>query len=642
LLLSYGIITPITMRGQSPAFLIATSGVPTDLRISGPGYFVVRDPSRGILAVTRRGEFNLDDNGFVVTQMGMRVQGYDDAGLTEIGDVCISPSSTTANVVNFDVEGDGTIITELSDGTEAFVGQILLQNFKAPANLEPFLYATSFITASAQPLPQPAPPGSQGLGSVVSGQLEFPTPLLSLSPVHPASPNATQGVLTSTDIPTDLAIVGPGFFIVRDTNSSICYATRAGAFYVDLHGYLINYAGMRVQGYNDSSLTNIGDLAINANSLEYTDAIGPAVGYFIDNYGNISGNLADGTMFTCGQIVFANCNAPSLLVKTNFGLYSMTSAGGPWSAPSSPGSTNTGWVVPYAAELSQFDQSILDVRQHLNFFLAGPIEPTTNQTDLAILGAGFFTVRDPVHNVCYATQHGAFQLDPLRRLVDGNGYRVQGITDPITGTVGDILINTNGAIALTNLNPPGVDIALYMNGVPPPTNYNTSVYAFYFDMSGAIYLQCFDGTVYMRGQVLLQNYQNLQALVPASGQLYSNLPAALPMFNNGVPGTFGLGTILSGCLEYPTTNTALQLPSQTGLRLLVSGLVNPATVEASTDLISWSVVGQVASSVLEKAEFFDTNSIWSTIKFYRINQDWYSFTPIKSSPISVHKSEEEH
>ena len=109
----------------------------------------------------------------------------------------------------------------------------------------------------------------------------------------------------------------------------------------------------------------------------------------------------------------------------------MTSAAGPWTGLTAPGSTNLGWVVSGAVELSQFDQNILDVRQHLNFFQQGPVVATTNYTDLAILGDGFFTLRDPLHNVFYATRNGAFQLDPTNRLVDSSGYRVQGIADPV-------------------------------------------------------------------------------------------------------------------------------------------------------------------------------------------------------------------
>jgi flagellar hook protein FlgE len=329
LLLLCGIITPIPMRGQSPAFLICTSGIASDVRIAGPGYFMMRDPSRGTVEVTRSGTFCCDTMGYLVTSMGLRVQGFSDAGLTQIGDVCICSSSTPEWVAAFAIQGDGTILVTLIDGSKLVAGQILLQNFLFPENLERFLYGTAFITAAAQPLPQPAPPGSQGLGMLVTGQLESPTPLLSLSQIHPTSPNATQGILTSTGIPTDLAIFGPGFFVVRDTNSGVCYATRAGALYLDLNGYLINYAGMRVQGYNDSSLTNVGDLAINTNGLEFTDATGPVVGCSFDLYGNISAYLPDGTEFSCGQILLVNCSQPCPLVSTNFGLYAMTSAGGP-------------------------------------------------------------------------------------------------------------------------------------------------------------------------------------------------------------------------------------------------------------------------------------------------------------------------
>jgi flagellar hook protein FlgE len=289
-------------------------------------------------------------------------------------------------------------------------------------------------------------------------------------------------------------------------------------------------------------------------------------------------------------------------------------------------------------ELSQFDQSILAVRQHLNFFLPGPIEETTNYTDLAILGNGFFTVRDPVQNVFYATRYGAFQLDSASRLVDRNGYRVQGITDPVFGTVGDLVLTTNGAQAftnltvagdptlislngaqtLTNLTVMGDPIQISLNGAQTLTNFNLAGLGFEIDFSGTIYLNLSDGTSVIPGQILLQNYQNLQALVPVPGQLYSNLPAALPTFDHGIPGTLGLGTLRCGSLEPPTTAQALQLPPPAGLRLLVSGLINTATVETSTNLISWSVAGPVTGSVMEDAEFFDTNSTASPAKFYRV------------------------
>jgi len=94
LLLCCGILTPLALRGQSLATSIYTTGLPTDLRIAGPGYFVERDPIRGAVAVTRQGDFFLDSNGYLLGTTGMRVQGFNDPGLHQIGDLAIGIDGT--------------------------------------------------------------------------------------------------------------------------------------------------------------------------------------------------------------------------------------------------------------------------------------------------------------------------------------------------------------------------------------------------------------------------------------------------------------------------------------------------------------------------------------------------------------------
>jgi len=58
----------------------------------------------------------------------------------------------------------------------------------------------------------------------------------------------TQGNITSTDNPMDLAINGGGFFQVGDSNSPIMYS-RNGQFKVDRSGYIVNNDAMRLMGY---------------------------------------------------------------------------------------------------------------------------------------------------------------------------------------------------------------------------------------------------------------------------------------------------------------------------------------------------------------------------------------------------------
>lgn len=58
----------------------------------------------------------------------------------------------------------------------------------------------------------------------------------------------TQGSFENTEIPTDLAINGSGFFQV--SRDGLMYYTRAGQFLLDTEGFLITPTGERLQGYN--------------------------------------------------------------------------------------------------------------------------------------------------------------------------------------------------------------------------------------------------------------------------------------------------------------------------------------------------------------------------------------------------------
>ena len=72
----------------------------------------------------------------------------------------------------------------------------------------------------------------------------------------------SQGTFENTESNTDLAIEGPGFFMVRDPSGggTVNY-TRAGGFRFDADGSLINPEGYRVQGYQlDADGNTVGDL----------------------------------------------------------------------------------------------------------------------------------------------------------------------------------------------------------------------------------------------------------------------------------------------------------------------------------------------------------------------------------------------
>jgi len=84
--------------------------------------------------------------------------------------------------------------------------------------------------------------------------------------------NFTQGSLETTDVTTDIAINGKGFYAVKDANSSEVYYTRAGHFVFDNQGYYVDPNGYRVQGYlydttGTTLIENLVDLQINQSSM---------------------------------------------------------------------------------------------------------------------------------------------------------------------------------------------------------------------------------------------------------------------------------------------------------------------------------------------------------------------------------------
>lgn len=138
---------------------------PTDLNIWGSGFFLLRDPRTGATFATRIGNFHLDENRYLVSPEGLRVQGKADRALLTEGDLQIDdqgkPDSASAlsSLQSFDIARSGEINVRLSDGTEFVRGRVLIKNFREPfmltridrrlfANLE----AAQLVEASEFPL----------------------------------------------------------------------------------------------------------------------------------------------------------------------------------------------------------------------------------------------------------------------------------------------------------------------------------------------------------------------------------------------------------------------------------------------------------------------------------------------------------
>jgi flagellar hook protein FlgE len=178
-----GVITA-AIRNQFTQAALTRTGVQTDLGVSGEGFFVVKDVLSGVEFATRAGDFRLDENGYLITNKSMRVQGFSDAALSTQGDLLIdgtgrpATSDPAATVVGFNIDAEGKINVRLSDGSEFVRGQVLLQRFSDPSALQKEGDNLFSGISAAGPLggagsPTPAAPGTNGLGRIQSGALEL-------------------------------------------------------------------------------------------------------------------------------------------------------------------------------------------------------------------------------------------------------------------------------------------------------------------------------------------------------------------------------------------------------------------------------------------------------------------------------------
>lgn len=176
-----------------------------------------------------------------------------------------------------------------------------------------------------------------------------------------------------------------------------------------------------------------------------------------------------------------------------------------------------------------------------NLYTQGSITRTGVSTDLAISGEGFFIVRDPVTNVEFATRAGEFRLDANGYLISSTGLRVQGFSDVAQTTRGDVMIDDKER--------------------PDTVEADATFVSFSIDNLGAVKVRMSDNSEYTRAQILLQRFNDPQALTKEGLNLYSGIGAAGPLGGadspqSQPPGSNGLGRLEAGALELSNVDLA--------------------------------------------------------------------------------------
>ena len=210
-------------------------------------------------------------------------------------------------------------------------------------------------------------------------------------------------------------------------------------------------------------------------------------------------------------------------------------------------------------------------------FTQGPVNQTGINTDLAVVGNGYFKVQDPVSGTNYATRAGNFKFDDNNNLVSQEGYRVQGLnggsvrlvasgtsadnlifslsTTPadtvtpatsgnVSATVPDFTVGT-GAFSIDRTAVPG-GIADADVAAAAPTLASVA-----FSPSGEVNALLTNGLSFQIATIQMTDFVDQQALKKEGSGLYTGFEAA-GQKNSGnlfTPGTNGTGTIRSGALE---------------------------------------------------------------------------------------------
>jgi flagellar basal-body rod protein FlgG len=135
---------------------VQRTGQSLDMAVEGRGLFQITLPD-GNIGYTRSGEFQLDQDGRIVTAQGFPLE---------------PAINIPAEALEVTIGVDGTVsVTEAGNASPSQVGSIQLVSFQNPGGLEA-AGGNLFLETAASGSPQQGTPGENGLGQIVQGALE--------------------------------------------------------------------------------------------------------------------------------------------------------------------------------------------------------------------------------------------------------------------------------------------------------------------------------------------------------------------------------------------------------------------------------------------------------------------------------------
>ena len=317
-----------------------------------------------------------------------------------------------------------------------------------------------------------------------------------------------QGGLSYTRSPTDLAVNGNGFFMVRDSNNTP-YLTRAGSFVSNSSGELVNAGGYKLLGYNLLS----GDPSSIVNSAAGLAVVGTAdlgLKAAASTVAKLQLNFpSSASITTSSNLPSANASAAAFDGKTSLVTYDKLGNEVILDIYAAKSAINT-W------EISAYDRASASVGGGFPYS-SGPLSTSTLSFDAS---NGQFASSSAT-NMPVAIPGGAIlSVDFSKSSQLAAGYLVQN--------------------AQVNGNPPAKvkSLEISKDGIVTAAYENGSRVAAY--------------------KIPLANVASPDNLSAISGNVFSPNSDSGDL-QIGIAGTASLGSIVSGALERPTVDLATEL-----------------------------------------------------------------------------------
>lgn len=368
--------------------------------------------------------------------------------------------------------------------------------------------------------------------------------------------NMNSGSPESTGVPTDVAIMGSGFFVVQQNGTN--FYTRAGDFTVSTDGALQTANGESVMGYAAVNGVIPAGAALSPLQLNKGEINPPQATNSVQLDTNLDARAAIGSSPLSTPITVYDSLGTAHVLNFNF----TKTGAGDWNCsitiPNSDLTPPANWAASSAYTVGQAispPSANGHIYQCTVAGTSGATPPGTWPTDGSTFTDGGVTWQDMGTETTINTTALTFDSNGKLTSPTGNvtGITASGLADGANSlTFSWNLYDTSNAPLMTQVASDSVTSSKLQNG------YGSGSLTDYTIGSDGVIMGSFsNGRTAALGQIALANFANQQGLARVGNNDFSETLAS-GSAAVGAPGTGGLGAVSGGSLELSNVDIATE------------------------------------------------------------------------------------